>query len=98
MFRKDLPLHSRQHSIRIGDTISGGEDGESSHILTRLTNFCVRANRNINAAMERLEASKNMTAINIVYLDGIEVRKGEAYYCRRVHFQLIPKTTLSIVK
>jgi hypothetical protein len=94
MFRENLPLQSRQHSIKIGDDISGGPDADNSYILTRLENYKRRANGNINAAILRLEQSKNMTAINLTYLDGIEVRDGEAYYCRRVHFQLIPKITL----
>lgn len=96
MFRKDIPIESRQHSIKIGDDISGGPDADHSYILVRLANYKLRADKNINAAMARMEKSKNMMAVSIVYLDGIEVRDGEAYYCRRVKFQLVPK--LSVVK
>jgi len=97
-FRKDLPIQSRRNSLRIGDDISGGADPRYSFMCERLHNFNRRATNNIMAAIARLEAQKNVTAINVVYLDGIEVREGEAYYVRRANFQIIPKTALSLVK
>jgi hypothetical protein len=98
MFREDLPIQSRQCSIRIEADMSGGPFIDYSVIVERMKNFQRRTNKNITATISRLENSKSVSAINITYMDGIEVRNGDVYYVRKAVFQTIPRPTLSVVK
>ena len=98
MFNEDLPLHSRQHSIKFGDIVSGSNIAEYSFVMTRIGNFKDRANKNLNRALDRLRASTGKLVINAVWLDTIEVRDGEVYYVRMVKFQLQEKLTLKVVE
>ena len=98
MFNKDLPLLSRQYSIKIGETVSGSNIPEYSFVLTRLRSLQLRADKNLNRALDRLRASSGKMVINTAWLDTIDVRDGEAYYVRMVKFQLQEKLPLKVVE
>lgn len=96
MFNKKLDVQSRQHSIRFGDGLTGGPSSTFSNATTRLGNFNKRAVKNITATLDRLEKRSGKSVVNVQWLDGIEIRKGEAYYVCRAVFQLQPRLTLVI--
>lgn len=88
MLSSNIPLQSRQYSMRIPDTISGGPDRTYSSALQNIDLLRGLALQRVEAAIARMEKSRNAEAYEIVFLDGIEVREGAPYIVVRAHFHL----------
>lgn len=95
MFDEDKKIHTRQYSVRMPDSLSGGPDIDFSSAMTNIMHERQKVKERVQKAVKRLEDKETSRAINVAYLDGFEVRDGDVYYVMRAVFQLIP--TLKVV-